>query len=515
MQKKPERVAKKEPEKKSESEIGSEITAEIENATYGTPRADLPDAPAENNLLELQRTRGNLYVRRMLADGLIQRRPHLSSAGVLQLQRTHGNAYVRHILNPVVQREVNKAALDKIAAYATDVPGMPTNYPGVFTELNALSFEDMRDTLLHLASTWDLDRILEHMSEAVGDLLKLRNGFIAAILDKADPQKPSDTAIGRLVKLLQTTRDGLPATIATLPEAQSKYILMSVPSLAQSGSVSGTYKENVGGVEYVGTTGYDYQLEPEQIKVTVKFNFTGVQNSAVFQNWISRIKRDWNTFKAVNKANPKQALNIEFDPQIAGSGAHHTVTVVNGAGRANEHTWYLGKTPGDDESMRMAAHEFGHTIGLKDEYQLNHDDYVKTVGEEPGKRQEFGTGDSEEIAKEIHDALSLPLTATFTSDDRADKVLGVVKKYSLAQGRFARIVAKRYQEAYTVDIIADIVAKVPAVKQYDIVDPFTYSSDSMMGVQSDHIHPVHPRHVRDFATIIEKARGGTWEPQPR
>ena len=63
-------------------------------------------------------------------------------------------------------------------------------------------------------------------------------------------------------------------------------------------------------------------------------------------------------------------------------GADHTVTVIKGNGNVNLTRWYTGKPSGHPFSRQgvIAAHEFGHMIGLFDEYDggaLNPDGFIR------------------------------------------------------------------------------------------------------------------------------------------
>jgi len=56
------------------------------------------------------------------------------------------------------------------------------------------------------------------------------------------------------------------------------------------------------------------------------------------------------------------ACKLSFDVAWVSQDAHHTVTVHRGPGRSDMLSWY------HDDSGDVAAHEFGHMIGNKDEY---------------------------------------------------------------------------------------------------------------------------------------------------
>ena len=75
------------------------------------------------------------------------------------------------------------------------------------------------------------------------------------------------------------------------------------------------------------------------------------------------------------------SLLINFE-MVSGSGADsRAVKVVPPPkkGRANAGTWYIADTDAAD----TIAHEFGHLIGLRDEYQLHPGDFRAITGREP------------------------------------------------------------------------------------------------------------------------------------
>lgn len=516
----PEHSKKAEPEQRHKAgDDGANSTSEgAAGLVQDTPRMGWPNGLSGDTVLQLQRTRGNAYVRRMLArtqQANADTPPTVSDQHLLHLQRTHGNAYVRRMMARV-QREVNAPALQKIEAYIASVPDTPTNFPGAFTELNQLSIADMRDTLVRLIANGDnFDGLLDHFGGAQGvDIPKLESGFLSAILQGADPAHPSEQTLVRLAKALRVSRDQLSTAVMRLPDAWRHTIVNAVPTAAQ-GYSKGQADETVGGEHYVVQSSYDWQMTPTQIRIIVKFKFTGVNNPTVVQNWFSRIRTDWNVFKAVNSADATKSVDIEFVPQVVASGEHHSVEIKSGAGRDNEGQWFLGATPGDGESMRMATHEFGHTVGLKDEYQLTHGDYVATVKEQPATGATTGDATPDSIARELHDALHTGWFQAFSGQERHDKAIAVITRHNLQQGQFSQSVATAYNNAYHTGLVDDINDKLPSALQFWVVNPFTYTNASVMGGQTDHDHPVLARHVRDFVDIVQHARGGAWEAKNR
>ncbi len=276
------------------------------------------------------------------------------------------------------------------------------------------------------------------------------------------------------------------------------------------GRVEREWSEVVGGVTYGMTSRYTWRIIGNEIRITVKLKFTGLRRPALIQQWFNHIRNIWNRFKVVNPAT-RQAINIEFDPQQVTSGEDNVVQIVPGNGRSDAGRWFAG----DPDSNNTAAHEFGHMVGLEDEYQRTHTDYRRLTGRDPGAGQTgpgglLGALQAAWIATELRSALLDPNQA-----NRISRATAVVTGNNLQQGNYAQEVATSYQTMYGVNVVDDIVAHIPAANQWSIVDPFTHSSQTIMGMGGDHTHPVEPRHVREFAEAVSRAKGGVWRTEPR
>lgn len=98
-----------------------------------------------------------------------------------------------------------------------------------------------------------------------------------------------------------------------------------------------------------------------RIRLVPNPTITAAALTAQMAVWKSSIETTWsNRFSCVR---PKErACPVTFEVQWVTSGEHHTVNVAPGAGNENKGNWFistLGAT---------AAHEFGHMLGLHDEY---------------------------------------------------------------------------------------------------------------------------------------------------
>jgi len=270
------------------------------------------------------------------------------------------------------------------------------------------------------------------------------------------------------------------------------------------GRVVRDWHEEVGGQVYGMTSRYTWRINPTEIRITVNLQFTGANDAGTIASLLSAIENVWNGFQAVNEATG-ETLDIVFDPQSVRSGADNVVRLLPGNSRSDAANWYLG----DPDIDNTAAHEFGHMIGLEDEYQRAHRDYTRLVGEEPDPGELDNVDDPEEVADAMWDALhnNAPASARVAPANQ------VITDYGLHQGIYAELVGQAYQTKYGVSIVDDIVNNIPDDDEWDIVDPFTYSSGSIMGMMTNHDHPVEPRHLREFVGYIEAAKGGSWTAQ--
>lgn len=271
------------------------------------------------------------------------------------------------------------------------------------------------------------------------------------------------------------------------------------------GRVEKQWEENVGGQTYGMTSRYTWRIVDSEIRVTVKLKFTGLKKPDLVERWFNYIRGIWNRFTAVNDATGEE-IAIVFDPQSVTSEPDNVVEIKPGNGRSDAANWFAD----DPDSDNTAAHEFGHMIGLEDEYQRTHTDYKRLVGEEPAEGETTNPVAPEVIAAELNTALM--------KDDEADRVTeanDVVNTHGLVQGDFAQQVADAYLAAYGLNLVDHIVARIPDEDEWGIVDPFTHSSGSMMGINTNHEHPVEPRHVREFVGHIAALKGGNWKAEER
>jgi len=195
--------------------------------------------------------------------------------------------------------------------------------------------------------------------------------------------------------------------------------------------------------------------------------------------------------------------------------------------RSDTNNWYV-----NDTRRGLAPHEFGHLVGLDDEYNRQEEGYVKTTGLEPSigqTRANDGAG-STAVADEINAILTG--NPTKTTDERLGLVAAKLQTHGIGTGAFARLVAKRYTEKYGLNGAADISqffyrynGNDWTSNLTDVTEPFTISNGGLMGEMTNnmargqdlsavapHDHPVQPRHVQSFANLLSLAfPGTTWK----
>lgn len=331
---------------------------------------------------------------------------------------------------------------------------------------------------------------------------------------------------------------------------------LEVAGAASQGHVEFDWREEVEGVKNVGLrAAYDWKLSKTALNVSVGINFQKKQAGvdAKIGQWLADIKEIWSTFKAVNHSDPKKkSMNLDFAAKRGGSD--HTVNVFQfdstlplaqkANSRSSSSTWYT-----IDPRRSMAPHEFGHLIGLADEYNRTEEHYIAVTGEEPSVGDP--TGDAAKaptIAAKIKaeipltDVLAAPIAPANDARWGAKLAAAVNGPLGTKQGGYSRLVAQEYAKAnagasvYT-DIQAAFNAKgVTGFKENFrlSVTPFLYSNSSLMGTMqttpakgggglkaADHEHPIEPRHVQPFVTLLAKewtlqtGKADVWKPERR
>jgi hypothetical protein len=297
----------------------------------------------------------------------------------------------------------------------------------------------------------------------------------------------------------------------------------------------------VEGSQYGGPTRFTWRLHPDRFEVTVNIRFTGAPNHPMVATWRQQMMNAWNRFRLADDDHPGTELPIRF---VVGTGspADATVNVIvtpPGAqpGRSDAGNYHTG-----DTDAALAPHEFGHLLGLQDEYNTGPEQYTIITGEQPFIGAVDAPTDSSgnpvsptTIAAEIRAAVT-----SSPANQRGPKAQAVVAtKYGLAQGGFAQRVAIAYEQANAgqlrredngpsgpvivndpaAHIEDDIAARIPGRTgpETAATAPFGYSNRSLMGEMQSfnspvntHDHPIAERHVRHFAELVGRNRPGAW-----
>jgi peptidoglycan hydrolase-like protein with peptidoglycan-binding domain len=312
--------------------------------------------------------------------------------------------------------------------------------------------------------------------------------------------------------------------------------LDGVPGAITSGAREFGWNERVEGVANVGETArYSWAVKGDSVTITVKINFKGKKNHPMVKTWLQDIKDVWNSYKAVEVGKPQpREYRIEFSAEKS-SSAPHDVTVKkpepDGYDRSDSRNWYVS-----DKDRGLAPHEFGHIIGLEDEYNRPEEEAVAASGLEPtiGALRSATGKTPKQIATELHTLILA--NAAKTPKQQLKAIANKVTHHGLMQGAFARAVEQEYKAAWGFNgapnlsnMFGAIIGSGFEANLSIAATPFTVSNQSLMGEMgsvgargrnlnklTEHTHPVQPRHVRAFANLLSLSFPGTkWAPKRR
>jgi peptidoglycan hydrolase-like protein with peptidoglycan-binding domain len=296
------------------------------------------------------------------------------------------------------------------------------------------------------------------------------------------------------------------------------------------------WRETVEGVSNVGETArYSWEVKGDSITITVKIKFKGKKNHPMVKTWLQDIKDVWNSYKAVEVGKPQpREYKIQFNPEKS-SSAPHDVTVKkpepNGDDRSDSRNWYVS-----DTRKGLAPHEFGHIIGLEDEYNRPEEEAVAVSGQEPtiGALKSTTGKTPTQIATELHTLILA--NAAKTPKQQLKAIADKVTHHGLQPGAFSRAVELEYKTAFgfgtspnLANFFGSIIGGGFEENLSIAAAPFVVSNQSLMGEMgsvgarganlnkmSEHTHPVQPRHVRAFANLLALSiPGSKWEPKRR
>jgi hypothetical protein len=242
--------------------------------------------------------------------------------------------------------------------------------------------------------------------------------------------------------------------------------------------------------------------------------------------WQGQIDTTWNKFAAVESGGQKIPIHLDLENR---AGSENAIRVKQNKipgqrsveDRANAGMWF------PKMSDSTAPHEFGHLVGLQDEYQRTHGDYRAITGEDKTGPANASGKTPESIAVELHSALylddqALRGPAATRSLEGAGLIVGGIPQ----QGDFAQQVQTAYDAKYsgwlTKSLVEAMRDKLAPQDKWTIQSVFSYASRSVMGDPSvlggvePHDHAVEPRHLQEFVNIVRRSYPGlTWTPGPQ
>jgi hypothetical protein len=293
------------------------------------------------------------------------------------------------------------------------------------------------------------------------------------------------------------------------------------------GSAKIEVTEQVGGNVYGVEGGYTYRLTPEALEVNVGMNFKPDKGVTVpVGDWFGSIAKVWNAYSAVNDDDPADHKRIDFKPF---QGGDHDIDVSTGTpdSRANAGHYFVR----DPRIADTVPHEFGHLIGLEDEYERDVNDFRRVADQTP-ETGATPAATTDPIAQALHDALFLGehhLEWHRTAERRrmaaVDAVCaahGITPKDNWGRTPLTADVSAAYSRIFSVELSHDFMRQIDTDNaefndwREKVLGTFQQTSTSVMGDETyKHEHPVEPRHVRAFAGYVQKLLGrGHWSPKP-
>lgn len=145
------------------------------------------------------------------------------------------------------------------------------------------------------------------------------------------------------------------------------FILFGLTMQQARGEISETVSGSLTSGRYSWQYGYRIYFYENRLLIRVGVHLvaapgvTGMQLAKVQPAWEKEIERVWSNRFALVTGNGSYPIVV--DVVFKGASLRHDVIVLPGGGRrSDELTWHVMDTP------QTAAHEFGHMLGLYDEY---------------------------------------------------------------------------------------------------------------------------------------------------
>lgn len=141
-----------------------------------------------------------------------------------------------------------------------------------------------------------------------------------------------------------------------------------VPRSAIANIPSQTVSHHLTSGGFAWDSQFDWEFTNQIMSISLNIDLIGANPGNLVNVWEQGIEGIWSN--RYNIIDGIYTYPIVFDVNFVDVTADQVVTVHSGTGRSNMTNWYLDRPGGWDNSYQdeIAAHEFGHMLGLYDEY---------------------------------------------------------------------------------------------------------------------------------------------------
>lgn len=270
------------------------------------------------------------------------------------------------------------------------------------------------------------------------------------------------------------------------------------------------YTEQIHGETVHGRARYQWGVIENLLWIRVRIGFTGIDPNGAEESWFATTRAIWNRFVAV-EASTGQRVYIRFMPERWGN-PHHTMNCIRGPGNVSSEGTLDLNMP---DLGNTFAHEFGHMVGLEDEYYRSHADLSRISGTAPVEGTHPPVTPAQ-FASRLHDALHLPQAQRVSAVNDLNR--------GVTSGTWTDAVTSAYTAAYGETLYNDAVNQVNSTLAIGpLLDTFY---PSMRGSVMDMLRcsgtgaattcepgRASPYQMRPFLAHIAAIRGGTWTAQ--
>jgi hypothetical protein len=228
------------------------------------------------------------------------------------------------------------------------------------------------DGLVALIDSWESDGSYENVRRTLANLSTAVFDNIKDVVGIRDCVRELVTDARQIQFILRMLDQGLISEEEDVHEEWEEHLL-------ETTSAEGAPLE-FAERRFVGTTGFDIAYFRDRLQVTVRIKLTAIDDDAeaaldgLKTRWKGGIEGVWDNKYRLRNVN--HTLPIRITCNFTTSDPHHSVDVQKGPARSNAGLWDT------EDTDLVAAHEFGHLLGNRDEYSLSADNYQATVGTE-------------------------------------------------------------------------------------------------------------------------------------